>query len=194
MQIYTVPEAPNGTVYMPGVSNCLFNFTLQGNDTSSLGSVGVLIVAGDKHLQVHINDLPSYFDQDISIHLPRICTAPNEDIRSAVFGMFGNVNELLVTEVLERLSDCEKGEPSLVKYFGRSARLIFNSSAASECHKIKLIIIILLSLPSPSTILCFQSGGLMSPAQCKAFDTGMKYFINSPAGILLFLGVQSAVL
>ena len=131
----TVPEAPNNISYMPGSSNCLFNFTLQGNDTSSLGSVGVLIVAGDQHLQRRINNLPSYFNQDISIHFPRICTAPNEDIRSDVVGMFGDVNELLVTEVLERSGDCENGQPSLVKYFGKSARLIFNSSATSKCHK-----------------------------------------------------------
>ena len=157
---------------MPGVSNCLFNFTLQGNDTTLLGSVGVLIVAGDKHVQRRINDLPSYFDQDI-LTLLSICTAPNEDIRSTVAGMFGDVNELLVTEVLERLTGCENGEPSFAKYFGRSARLIFNSSAAGECHKRQRFIIIIITTPPPQ--YCLQSGELMIPAQCnKVFDTGMK--------------------
>ena len=135
LQIYTVPEAPNHIDYMTGASNCLFNFTLQGNDTSTLGSVGVLIVAGDKHLQRQINDLSPYFYLDISTLNPSLCIAHTVDFQSTFVEMFGDVNELLVTEVLERPSSCENGKPSLVKYFGRSARLIFNSSATSECHK-----------------------------------------------------------
>ena len=64
--------------------------------------------------------------------IPRLCTPAGQDIRTNVSAVFGEINELIVMETADRPNECENPRPANVKYFGRSARLIFNSSA-SEC-------------------------------------------------------------
>ena len=129
-----VPMAPHNLVYTPNINNCLFNFTLPGNDISSLGSVAVLVVASNgKNRTYSVQNLPQYLVLNFVSTLPRLCTPAGEDIQTIVSAELGEMNELIVMEVLETVSGCDNGGFSHAKYFGRSARLIFNSSAASEC-------------------------------------------------------------
>ena len=119
-------------MYTPNVSNCLFNFTLQGNDDSLLGSIGVLVVARNgKNKTYSVSNLPQYLNF-MSAPL-RLCTPAGVDIQTIVSAELEEMNELIVMEVLDTTSDCENGESTHVKYFGRSARLIFNSLASGEC-------------------------------------------------------------
>ena len=121
---------------MPNISNYLFNFTLQGNNTQLLGSMGVLLVAKNKNKTLQVRDLRCHGEVILCFepNPPRLYT-PAVDIRTIVSAEFaGEMDELIVTEVLENPSCSENNNQSLsVKYFGRSARLIFNSSATSEC-------------------------------------------------------------
>ena len=130
-----VPEAPANFVYVPNTQICLFQSKLYNIDTA--GGLGVLVVGGDNYAQYQVfgssKHLPVYLQRVLTHPVLQICTTPNQDIRSIVRAEFGDVDEIIVTEVLERPSSCEDGEPSYVKYFGRSARLIFNSSATGEC-------------------------------------------------------------
>lgn len=61
-----------------------------------------------------------------------LCTKDGMDIRSSVMTLFGSVDELLVIEVLVLMNICGHTQLSHTRLFGRSARLIFNSSAAGE--------------------------------------------------------------
>ena len=120
---------------MPNISKCLFNFTLQGDDLSLFGSVGVLAVAGNKNVSYNITSIPAYLSLEYSMTtpiIPRLCIPAGEDIRTIVSAEFAieEVNEIIVMEVRDDSSGCTM---SSYKYFGRSARLIFNSSAPSEC-------------------------------------------------------------
>ena len=76
----------------------------------------------------------------------QICITPDKVIRNIVHAEFGDVDEITVTEVLELPGTCDNGRPFNVKYFGRSARLIFNSSAAGGCvlHGSKRLLLILI--------------------------------------------------
>ena len=133
----TVPEAPQDIMYMPNISDCLFNFTLQGDDLESrLGSMGVLVVARNKNVSCPVRSFTlctSYLSLELNVTIPRLCTPAGQDIRTNVIADFGEINELIVMETLDNSQTCENGKPANVKYFGRSARLIFNSSATSEC-------------------------------------------------------------
>ena len=129
-----VPMAPHNLVYTPNINNCLFNFTLPGNDISSLGSVTVLVVArNSKNRTYPAQNLPQYLVLNFVLPPPYLCTPAGEDIRTIVSAELEEMNELIVMEVLDAsTSDCENNGSSGIKYFGRGARLIFNSSAASE--------------------------------------------------------------
>ena len=130
--------APRDIVYTPNISSCLFNFTLQGSDISLLGHVGVLVVARNSKLSrtYPVYALPQYlkFEYNPSTSHFSLCTPAGEDIQTNVSADLEEMNEIIVTEVLDvPTSDCKNGGSSSIKYFGRSARLIFNSSAAGEC-------------------------------------------------------------
>ena len=128
--------APHNIVYTPNVSSCLFNFTLQGNDISSLGSVEVFVVGRNgKERAYPIFNLPQYLNFQFSTPPPHfsLCTPAGEDIQAIVSAELEEKNEVVVMEVLVTISDCENDGLFFAKYFGRSARLILNSSAAGEC-------------------------------------------------------------
>ena len=128
--------APHDIVYTPNLSNCLFNFTLQGNHISLLGNLGVLVVARNgKNRTYSVHNLPQYlkFEYVVSPLHVCLCTPAGENIQAIVSAELEEMNEVVVMEVLETISDCENGKLSHAQYFGRSARLIFNSSATSEC-------------------------------------------------------------
>ena len=97
----------------------------------------MLIVGGDNYAQYQVfglnKHLPLYLQQVFAHPMLQICTTFDRDIRSIVRAEFGDVDEIIVTEVLELPSNCENGRPFKVKYFGRSARLIVNNSAAGAC-------------------------------------------------------------
>ena len=130
-----VPEAPANFVYVPNTHICLFQSKLYNIDTA--GGLGVLIVGGDSYAQYQMfgssKHLPLYLQRVFAHPMLQICISIDRDIRSIVRAEFGKVDEIIVTEVLELSSNCENGRPFNVKYFGRSARLIFNNSAAGEC-------------------------------------------------------------
>ena len=136
-----VPEGSTDIEYVPNARLCLFQSKLYNIDTAS--GLGVLVVGGDDYVQYHAfgatKHLPVYLQRAFVHPVLQICTTPYQDIRSIVRAEFGDVDEIIVTEVLERPSSCEDGEPSYVKYFGRSARLIFNSSTTSKCTGCELI-------------------------------------------------------
>ena len=117
---------------------CLFQSKLYQLNT--IVDLGVLVVGGNRSVQYQLHGtsrvLPNNFLRaEVSLSGVQICTPVGMDILSngAVRDAVGDVDEVIVTEVLERPSGCENDMPSYVKYFGRSARLIFNSSATSEC-------------------------------------------------------------
>ena len=134
-----VPEAPANHMYVPNAHICLFQSKLYKNDTAS--GLGVLVVGGDMNTSNYVQyrvfgsskHLPVYLQRVFAHPVLQIWTMPNQDIRSIVRAEFGDVDEIIVTEVLERPSNCENGRPFNVKYFGKSARLIFNNSTAGEC-------------------------------------------------------------
>ena len=129
MFLDTVPVAPRDIVYTPNISNCLFNFTLQGNDNSLLGSVGVLVVARNgKNRTYPVWNLPQYLNFEY-IMSPSLCTPAGKDIQTIVSAELEEMNEITVMELLHAPSDCGNGGYSAFSYFGRSAQLIFNSSA-----------------------------------------------------------------
>ena len=117
---------------------CLFRSKLYQINT--IVHLGVLVEGGNRNMQYQLHgttkSLPiNFLSVVVSSSGLQICTPMGVDIVSngAVSNAVGDVDEIIVTEVLERPSGCGNGKPSYVKYFGRSARLIFNSSAASEC-------------------------------------------------------------
>ena len=130
-----VQEVTTDIEYVPNAHICLFQSKLYNISTAS--GLGVLVIGGDNYVQYRvfgaIKHLPEYLQQTITLPVLQICTTPNEDIRSIVHADFGDVDEITVTEVLELPGTCGNGQPTNVKYFGRSARLIFNSSAAGVC-------------------------------------------------------------
>ena len=130
-----VPEASTDIEYVPNTHICLFQSKLYNIDTAN--GLGVLVVGGDNYVQYRvfgsIKHLPAYLQRTFAHPVLEICIPPDEDIRRIVHAEFGDVDEIIVTEVLELPSTCENGRPFNVKYFGRSARLIFNSSDAGDC-------------------------------------------------------------
>lgn len=122
------PGVPENVTYIPGVSTCLFDSVLYNSETAS--GLAVSVVGGGIHMQYPVFlDLPFFLVRNLAPPVLKVCTPPNQDIRSGVMGVFGDVDELIVTEVLEAFA-C--GRNDIVRYFGRSARLIFNSTETSE--------------------------------------------------------------
>ena len=83
----TVPVAPHDIVYTPNVSNCLLNFTLQGNDISLVGSVTVLVVARNSINRTYsVHNLPQYLNIEyiMSPSHVSLCTPAGEDIQTIV--------------------------------------------------------------------------------------------------------------
>ena len=104
----------------------------------------VLVVAGNKNVSYPLYNLTSCTTDALSSELNYLCselnpttkclrTPADQDIRTIVNAIFGEINELTVMETLDLNNTCGNDTPTHVKYFGRSARLIFNSSVTSEC-------------------------------------------------------------
>ena len=132
-----VPDAAVDIEYVQNMRICLFQSKLYQLNT--IVDLGVLVVGGHRSVQYQLHGtampLPNNFLRaEVSLSGVQICTPMGVDILSngAVHDAVGNVDEIIVSEVLEHPSGCKNGKPANVKYFGRSARLIFNSSAASE--------------------------------------------------------------
>ena len=127
-------EVTTDIVYMPNTQMFLFQSKLYNINTAS--GLGVLVVGGDNYVQYRvfgsIKHLPAYLQRTFAHPVLEIYIPSIEDIQSIVRAEFGDVDEITVTEVLELPGTCGNGQPTNVKYFGRSARLIFNSSAAGD--------------------------------------------------------------
>ena len=176
-----VQEVTTDIVYATNARICLFQSKLYNIDTAS--GLGVLVVEGDNYVQYRVfgstKQLPAYFQLTYTHPMLQICTTPNQDIRSIVRAEFGDVDKVTVTEVLEIPNTCENGQPFNVKYFGRSVRLVLNSTETSEfcnnnnhMHTNFITYLVLL--------------GLVVPAQCSEKFDYCVFPIMIPSTILLF--------